>query len=634
MLLGGGSGLGGGSLLEGLRHQGGLGVQGRGILRPGHRGVSAVHAEVPGLHIVGTEQLHIVLDLPPDGGIDDRTGDLHPPLGVAGHQVGGADVDLSLLPHAEGVDAGVLQEPAHNGEHPDAVGEAGHAGPQAADAPYVHGDGHPGLAGLGQLVDEMAVGDRVDFDKDAGGLPLAGLFDLLVDEGHEPGLQAVGRHQQLLVIPLQIGGGHVLEEGGRVGADGRAGRHEAEIGVQLGGLLVVVARADLGNVLDAGLVPPGDEADLGVDLVVLKAVEHGAARLLQPLGPGDVVLLVKACPQLHEHSDILAVFRRRGQVLHQFGGGGQAVDGDLDGQNRGVVGRLPHQVEEGVHGVVGVEEQGVPPEDLGDHLLAAVEAGGPLGGVLGVAQGGGALRGQLALQGVHVPHGQGRLGEEHVLPGQIQPLAQVVQQLLGGMSLDLQPHGSQPGPLLEHLLHVLPEVLHHVVVLVLRADVRVAGDRDDVLLLDLIGVKEGVGVGQDDLLGEQVPQPPLLQLEEGGESPGDGHQAEPPLPVPAEGQNDVQALGGQMGKGVVAVHYHGGEHRLHIVPEPALHLLALLAVQLVRLQVADVAGPQALLQLGDDLVPLLVQGGHRLADGLELFDRREAAAAVHIVLLG
>ena len=367
---------------------------------------------------------------------------------------------------------------------------------------------------------------------------------------------------------------------------------------------------------------------------MLKAVEDGAARLLQPLGPGDVVLLVKAGPQLHEHGDILAVLRRCRQILHQLGCGGQAIDGDFNGQDGGVVGGLLHQMEEWVHRVEGVEEQGIPAENLGNHLLAPVEPGRPLGDILGVAQGGGALRGQLALQGVHIPHGQGRFGEEHMLSGQVQPLAQIAQQLLRGMSLNLQPHGGKTGPLLEHLLHVLPEVLHDVIVLILRADVGVAGDRDDMLLLHLIGVKEGVGIGQDNLLGEQVPQPPLLQPEEGGQRLGNGDQAELPLPVPAEGEDDIQALGGQMGERMVAVHHHGREHRLYIVLKPALHLLALLAVQLLRLEGADIAGPQPLFQLGDNLVPLLVQGGHRLADGLKLLGRGQAAAAVHIVLLG
>ena len=124
----------------------------------------------------------------------------------------------------------------------------------------------------------------------------------------------------MVIRALQVGGGHVLEEGRRVGADGALGGHQTEVGVELGRLLIVVARTDLSDVLDVGALPPGDQTDLGVDLVSLKAVEHRAPGLLQPLCPGDVVLLIEPCPQLHEDRHILPGLCGGGQVLHQLAG--------------------------------------------------------------------------------------------------------------------------------------------------------------------------------------------------------------------------------------------------------------------------------------------------------------------------
>ena len=164
---------------------------------------------------------------------------------------------LVSRPRAEGVDAGMLQKAPHPENTRIWSVSPRHPRPQAADAPHVEGDGHAGLAGLGQLVDELPVGDRVDLDEDAGLLPPSGLLDLPVHQLQQPGLEGVGGHQQLLVLPVQIGGGHVLEEGRRVGPDGGAGGHEAEVGVQSGGFLVVVAGADLSDVLDAALLPGG-----------------------------------------------------------------------------------------------------------------------------------------------------------------------------------------------------------------------------------------------------------------------------------------------------------------------------------------------------------------------------------------
>ena len=78
-----------------------------------------------------------------------------------------------------------------------------------------------------------------------------------------------------------------------------------------------------------------------MDLKSFKAVNDLAAGLLQPFGPIDVTFLVKAGPKFHEDGNVLVVFRRLGQVFNELGFAGQAVDGDLDGQNIGIVGRLP-----------------------------------------------------------------------------------------------------------------------------------------------------------------------------------------------------------------------------------------------------------------------------------------------------
>ena len=526
----------------------------------------------------------------------------------------------------------MLQIAAHDGKDPDAVGEPGHPRPQAADAAHVHSDVHPGLAGLGQLVDQLPVGDRVALEENAGGPAAPGLGGFSVDQGDEPVLQAVGGHQQVAVFPLQVGGGHILKEGGGVRPDGRIGRHQAQVGIELGGLFIVVAGAHLGDVLYVAPLPARDKTDFGVDLDPLEAVLNGAARLLQPLGPGDVVLLVEPGPQLHQHRHVLAVFGGRRQVFDELGLGGQAVDGDLDRQHRRVVGGLLHQLKEGVHGVVGVVEQGVPPQDLGDELFAPVEAHGEARGEGGEAQGGGALRGQLILQGVNVAHADGGLGAEHLLPGQVQPLAQEGEQRLVGSSLDLQPDRGQPGALFEYLTHVLAEVAADVVVLILRGDIGVAGDRDHRLAHHLVLIKNLSGVLLDNLLDEQVAQPPLAELEEGGQALGDGHDAEIlPLP-PAQGHGHVEGLAGQGGEGVVGVHHLGGEDGGDVIPKVPLHLLFLLGVQLRDGQTADIAGPQAGLQLADHLVPLLVERANGGEDGGELLGGGQAALGVHMGL--
>ena len=115
----------------------------------------------------------------------------------------------------------------------------------------------------------------------------------------------------------------------------------------LGGLFVEVACADVGYAAYLAVLAPGDQAELGVYLVVLKAVEHRAARVLKALGPVDVVELVKAGAQLDYRCHVLAVLGGLAEVVHELCLAGQAVDGYLDGYDRRVVRGLAQQPEKG-----------------------------------------------------------------------------------------------------------------------------------------------------------------------------------------------------------------------------------------------------------------------------------------------
>ncbi len=159
----------------------------------------------------------------------------------------------------------------------------------------------------------------------------AGALDLAVEAAHHERLEARRRHAQQLVGAAEVAQREVAEEGVAVGADGGVGRHEHEVRVELGGLLVEVARAKTGDAADASVVVVGDLADLRVALEALGAIDHGAAGVLKSLGPGDVVLLVKAGAELHEDGDVLACLRRGDEALAEVAALGDAVERDLDG---------------------------------------------------------------------------------------------------------------------------------------------------------------------------------------------------------------------------------------------------------------------------------------------------------------
>lgn len=155
-------------------------------------------------HCPGTGRPHSGRSARPDALVQHGAGDLYPPLGVSGHEVGGADVQPGVLPDAEGEDAGMLQVSAHDGKYPDTVGLSGYAGPEAADAADVQYDVHSGLAGLRELVDQVAVGHGVALYKNMGRLARPGLCGLPVDEGYEPVFEAVRGDQQVAVLPSRL----------------------------------------------------------------------------------------------------------------------------------------------------------------------------------------------------------------------------------------------------------------------------------------------------------------------------------------------------------------------------------------------------------------------------------------------
>ena len=278
----------------------------------------------------------------------------------------------------------MLQIAPHDAADAEVLRFSGHAGQDAADAADDHVDLHAGAGGLHELFDDVHIGNGVDLDADAALLPLGDLRVHVLQHGT---FQGAGRHQQMAVGPLQVADGHVFEKFRRVGADALVCRQQGQIGILLRRFLVVVAGAHLGDVSHFAVLPAGDQADLGMDFVFFKAVEDGAACVLQPLGPVDVVLFVEAGPQLDEHGHVLAVLRRGAEIVHQLCLAGQAVYGDLDGDHRRVLRRLLDQLQEGGHAFKGIGQQPVPALDLLDDAFAGMEIAGQAGGEGGVEQG-------------------------------------------------------------------------------------------------------------------------------------------------------------------------------------------------------------------------------------------------------
>ena len=82
-------------------------------------------------------------------------------------------------------------------------------------------------------------------------------------------------------------------------------------------LEVVVAGREVRVALQAALLAPRHEQQLGVRLQADDAVDDLRADRLEPLGPVDVGLLVEARLQLDDRHHFLAAPRRLDQQVHQ-----------------------------------------------------------------------------------------------------------------------------------------------------------------------------------------------------------------------------------------------------------------------------------------------------------------------------
>ena len=243
------------------------------------------------------------------------------------------------------VDARVLQEAADHRAHADVLRQPGDARAQAADAAHDQVDLHARLAGPVQRPHDLLFGERIKLGDDARRLAGQGLFGFEIDPLHQARMQGERRVLQLLQARRLAHAGELLKDLVHVLAQAFFRRHQAVIGVNLGGFGVVVAGAHMGIALDAFAVAAHHQQHLGVGFVAHHPVHHHGAGLLQAARALDVGLLVEAGAQLHHRGDFLAVTGGGLQVVQNLRVGAGAIERLLDRQHLGVAGRFGEQID-------------------------------------------------------------------------------------------------------------------------------------------------------------------------------------------------------------------------------------------------------------------------------------------------
>ena len=371
----------------------------------------------------------------------------------------------------------------------------------------------------------------------------------------------------------------------------------------------------------------GDEADLGVDLEALKAVDDAAARRFQTLRPVDVVLLVKAGAQLDEYQHFLAVFRREAEGVDQFGFLGQAVDGDLDGGDAGIVGGAAHEAQKRLHALVGVGQKHVPPagevEETAAHELRRE---GPVAEALFH------VLIELLAETVDVAHGEGRFGGVDLRPREAELFREDAKEEVVEQLRALQAHGRQAAALLDQFFHLLAEIAGGGELLVLGADVGVAGDAEDVARKHRVGGEGLFGIAADDIFQMHVADALPRQKQQRGQRRRHGDQAHDGALFLLQLHRHMRHLVGHEGEGMVIVHDLRRKHRQHAGAPVIVDEYGVVALEFVDAQVGDAIGAQGVFHLAEVAVALFVERFHGVVDALQLLRGGQPGLVVDLVV--
>ena len=259
------------------------------------------------------------------------------------HQIGGTDphfrtcgrtfTDLRAIGVRECVDTAVLEETTQNGTHANVLGKSWNTRLERADAAFHDVDLHAGLTCTVQRVDGLLVHDGVDLDLNPCFLACACRILFAADALNQTGTYGTRRYQQTVEARLRRITGQLVEQAGHILADHRIAGQQAEIGVDAGGLRIVVTGAHMAVAAQAVGFLTHHKAQLAVSLQAHDAVHHVHAGAFQLACPCDVGVFVEACLDFDQCQHLLARMRRVDERVDDRGVAGRTVQRLLDGEH-------------------------------------------------------------------------------------------------------------------------------------------------------------------------------------------------------------------------------------------------------------------------------------------------------------
>ena len=241
----------------------------------------------------------------------------------------------------------------------------------------------------------------------------------------------------------------------------------------------------------------------------------------------------------------------------------------------------------------------------------------------------------MVAQREHIAHLQRRLaGQEDLRIGHIKAAAEILLEMVADRAVELDAHHRHAAALAQQLFHLFAEVaLIRAKGLVVRVDVRIAGDAEHGFFQHVVHLEHIARVFEQDVLDRHIARLVARQEHQRGQRSGHGQQAEALALFMAEQSGDVQHLALEMREGMVRVHNLRGEHGRDHIFEILFDELVLRGFKLADGQAAQPLGAQAFVHVLKRMVAALVERLDRCIDAAQLLLGGHAGFIVDAVFI-
>ena len=342
---------------------------------------------------------------------------------------------------------------------------------------------------------------------------------------------------------------------------------------------------------DALLLSADHQRDLAVSLQPHQSVDDMTSGLLQLLGPDDVVLLVKPRLQLHQHRHLLAVLSGSGQRGDNRRIAADPVQCLLDGQHLLILRSLLDEIHHRIESLVRMMEENISLLDLREDILSRRDSGIALGHI--------GLLAQIlaACQAVHL-HKEGKVDgtvdsvDIHLL--NLEVFFQDLQKAFVYLVLDLQTDDLSPLALGQLFLDLLEKIRCLILV---KGEVGVSHNTVGIGADHIVVQEEFIQILLDDLLQKQEGVA-LILLRRDRHQTGQARrnldrgklqlillalslQQPGAVILSADQSGDIQRLVADQRKRPGRIHSHRRQYRIYLLGKIAVHINALLLIQIL-----------------------------------------------------